>query len=341
MEKLYEEIENLKNIIDRKNVEIKILKEEIENLNLKNDIFKNVIKNNNINYDSEKDVNNLNIGHSDDLLSNKSSIFNVLNSYEKKIKKLEKENITNNIKDVVKGFFNVSCLYNIVDTIIYNNDKLSIMRVNYNDILKLTIKDKYIYTNDNIKNIKLITYNLPIDKNSDNSCYYANNIKTKKIRRDRDNSLNAIERYPVKVYEKTNSELLQFVSEENKFKIKYQYKIAEKLDKKIEDISINDIINFKIRYEGLKDNKDQRSRLKRKIERCKFLYETYGEKLGRFKISLNSLADMTENIWNEWKIEFDIKVNNLYKESIKCGHKYKNDKICNKYDCKINHKPNI
>lgn len=161
--------------------------------------------------------------------------------------------------------------------------------------------------------------------------------KKKILKRHRNNSLKVMERYPVKIYNKTNSEILQFVSEENKIKIYYQYKISEKLNKNVEDIKINDIIDFKIKYEGLKDNKDQRRRLKYKIERCKILYENYGEKLSRFKISLSYISDMTEKIWNEWLQEFDNIVNELYKDKTKCEYKYNNNKLCGKYDCNIKH----
>lgn len=162
--------------------------------------------------------------------------------------------------------------------------------------------------------------------------------KPKPIRKQRNKKLPAIERYPVTIYDKTNSEILNFVSEENKFLIKFQYKIAEKLDKKIEEITIKDIIDFKIKCEGLNDNKDQRKRLKFKIERCKVLYEKYGEKLSRVRISLNYLSEMPEKIWFEWLQSLDNIINNLYIDSIKCDYKYKNNKICGRYDCKIKHR---
>lgn len=169
-------------------------------------------------------------------------------------------------------------------------------------------------------------------------CHDTNIPISKPIRKQRNKKLPAIERYPVTIYDKTNSEILNFVSEENKFLIKFQYKIAEKLDKKIEEINIKDIIDFKIKCEGLNDNKDQRKRLKFKIERCKVLYEKYGEKLSRVKISLNYLSEMPEKIWFEWLQSLDNIINNLYIDSIKCDYKYKNNKICGRYDCKIKHR---
>lgn len=218
----------------------------------------------------------------------------------------------------------------------------------YNVYTQLPTPSISINKKDNINN-----YNKRPKKVTLNDClynYYKNNDNNEeckstpiinKPKRHRDKSLPAIERYPVKIYEKTNSELLQFVSEENKFKINYQYKISEKINKKIEEITIDEIIDYKIKCEGLKDNKDQRKRLKYKIERCKTLYEKYDEKLGRFKISLNYLSEMPEKSWNSWLLSFDKIVNDLYKQSIICEYKYKNNKFCGKYDCKIKHKPNI
>jgi hypothetical protein len=235
-----------------------------------------------------------------------------------------------------KGSNNQSVLDGHIDSNKKNNkDKSDII------IEEVLEKNKTSSIYPNIKNYNLLptpSSSTDKDKSHDSAIIIEseeNNIKSDDIPKS------VIEKYPVKVYIQTNSEILQFVSSENKFLINFQYKIAEKLNSKIEDIKMKDIIDFKIKYEGLVDNKDQRLRLKRKIERCKVLYENYGEKLSRFKISLNHLSDMSEKTWKLWLIDFDKIVMEIYKECIKCNYVYKNSKICNKYNCKINHKNNI
>lgn len=50
---------------------------------------------------------------------------------------------------------------------------------------------------------------------------------------------------------------------------------------------------------------------------------------------------MPEKIWFEWLQSLDNLINNIYINSIKCDYRYKNNKVCGKYDCRIKHKDNI
>lgn len=309
---------------------------------------------------------NIIIKEKEDIIKTYEETFNGMNKkinllykdiYDKdiKIKELEKYINNDNIKEVLKDEVNIKTMFRPVHKMVeeeYNTNRFiptpsissdnNSIDVNYERMLKN--KEKFRITVNKLIltiRIKKFLINIPskIDKRHDTN--NSKPIKPKIIRKQRNKDLPAIERYPVTIYDKSNSELLNFVSEENKFLIKFQYKIAEKLDKKIEEISINDIIDFKIKCEGLNDNKDQRKRLKFKIERCKILYEKYGEKLSRVKISLNYLSEMPEKIWFEWLQSLDNLINNIYINSIKCDYRYKNNKVCGKYDCRIKHKDNI
>lgn len=187
----------------------------------------------------------------------------------------------------------------------------------------------FIYKNRNkVKNI--------LNKNKQN--------KKPKVRVERDRSLPIMKRFKVKVYEDIDlrdSEILQFVSSEDCFMIEYQYKIAEKVNKNIENISIDDIIDFKIKYEGFRNISSRRTEIRHLITRSKYLFEKYGKKLSKFKISLNHLKIMNDEEWNEWKIEFDKLYNEICKNNMECKHVYRNNKKCGKINCKINHKDNI
>lgn len=320
MKKLYEKIEELENELNKTNTKNKILEEENILLKQQNEMYLNIIQKNNI------DINN----NCDNMSEEKDSYPRLLN-FNKYKEYINKNNNTNiNEGDRIN-----------IPTPSISSDSNSV-DMNYERFLRNKEKFKII-VNKLILNIKIKKF-LNNKSNKNEKCHDTNNENninnSKPIRKQRDRNLSAIERYPVIIYDKTNSEILNFVSEENKFLIKFQYKIAEKLDKKIEEINIKDIIDFKIKCEGLNDNKDQRKRLKFKIERCKILYEKYGEKLSRVKISLNYLSEMPEKIWVEWLQSLDNIINNLYIDSIKCDYKYKNNKVCGRYDCKIKHRDN-
>lgn len=333
MKKLYERIEYLEDELNKKNTKIKILEEENEAYKLQIITYKKLFN------DEKNYINNIDITEEDKKDDGPKLLnFNKMKETLKREDEIESKNkLIPKVKPAYKMIEEDNNTNKFIPTHSISSDSNS-SDMNYERFLKNQEKFKII-VNKLILNIKIKKF-LDNKSRSIEECHDTNIRNSKPIRKQRNKNLPAIERYPVTVYDKTNSEILNFVSEENKFLIKFQYKIAEKLDKKIEEINIKDIIDFKIKCEGLNDNKDQRKRLKFKIERCKVLYEKYGEKLGRVKISLNYLSEMPEKIWFEWLQSLDNIINNLYIDSIKCDYKYKNNKVCGRYDCKINHRDN-
>lgn len=196
------------------------------------------------------------------------------------------------------------------------------------------------------------TKNVKIDKTENNTKNVESKkpeIKNKKsIKKAIDKSLPIMERFPVKIYKNRDigdSEILQFVSSENCFMIEYQSKIADKLNKNIENITIDDVVNFKLKYDEINDenklkkkNKSIKTKIKRLILRSENLYNKYGKKLCKFKISLNYLKEMSEEEWTKWLSEFDNIFNDVCKNETICNHKYKNGKECGRINCKIKHK---
>lgn len=161
----------------------------------------------------------------------------------------------------------------------------------------------------------------------------------------KDKQLNIMDRYPVKIYSELNgSEILKFVASEGAFMIKFQYDICRKIDKAIEDITLDDIFAFKVKYGELSDTTQEKNRFKNKMRRCNYLYDIYDEKLCHFKISLYYLGDMSENDWKLWIEEFHKLILNIYpdfkidenKQKI-CQYVYKMGKRkgerCGKYNC--------
>lgn len=332
MKKLYERIEYLEDELNKKNTKIKILEEENEAYKLQIVTYKKLFN------DEKNYINNIDITKEDKKDDGPKLLnFNKMKEALKREHELESKN---KIIPKVEPTYQILEEENNTNKFIPTPSISSDNSVNINYERFLINKEKFkIIVNKIVLNIKIKKF-LYNSSGKIKECHDTNIpiSKPKPIRKQRNKKLPAIERYPVTIYDKTNSEILNFVSEENKFLIKFQYKIAEKLDNKIEEITIKDIIDFKIKCEGLNDNKDQRKRLKFKIERCKVLYEKYGEKLSRVRISLNYLSEMPEKIWFEWLQSLDNIINNLYIDSIKCDYKYKNNKICGRYDCKIKHR---
>lgn len=328
LEVLSDENDKLKNKVKKLEEEIYLLKEQ-------NDIYKKIIVQNNISIDI--DNNKIKNDGSDNSNHKKISINNI---DELKINKDIKENIEHNFdyedkKTNKNTSFPTPSSSN--DKIKKTNCFIRPKKVTIGDCLYLYYKD--IFDKQNLKNENNTSTDMPVEQviSNESKCV------TKKIRAERDKTLPILQRFKVKIYNEDdikNSEILQFVGSEDCFMIEYQYKIASKINKKIEDITIDDVINFKIKYEGLRNTYTRRTELRHLITRCKILFEKHGKKLSKFKISLSHLKIMSDEEWEEWLVEFGKLIDEVSKKGT-CDHKYKNGKECGKISCKIKHKSTI
>lgn len=132
-----------------------------------------------------------------------------------------------------------------------------------------------------------------------------------------------------------NSEVIKFMNSENKIIIKFQGMLAEKIGN--DDELWKEIYDCKIKYGELKDSSTAKTRFQRKIIRSKFLYDKYSERLSKFGIYMSHLAEMENDVWEEWLIQFDDLFRKNYNESL-CKFSYKNGKICNRINCDIKHR---
>jgi hypothetical protein len=297
MNGLYEEIDSLKNIIKEKDIEIKLLNDKIYMLN--EIINKNEINKKNNDFDNHSDSE-----------SSSENIINYLNTPD-------------NEEIIVEQNFESN-----KDDSFYWEEYKKYIYIYYNDFE--TYYNKYYTYYDNI------------DTNYDTDMSEKNNAnkRTPKVRRQRNKELPILERFiaiPYDTCDIKNSEILQYVSSEDSYNIKYQYIIADKINKKIEEMTIDEVIDFKIKYDKRSNSKTTRIELKHKIERCEYLYNKYKENLSKFKISLSDLSIMSSEEWEEWKIAFDILYNEIFNinKPVPCTHKYKGGRVCNKPDCKI------
>lgn len=357
IKELYDIIEDLKTelskkyiIIKEKDIEIKLLKEKNEAYEVQINTFKSLINDKNI-------LDSGNIVQKDTIYDSKPSLLN-LNKAKEILKnsdlKLNEEEIKNDVPDnnkvnnidFIKSDFKFKFNYpanskSNIDTQIptpsisndsSNTDDGRIISYYKNKYIKLTKNKEKELNNKSDESV----YTENIDNN--------NKIPIKKIRPERNRDLPILDRFKVKIIKNEDlkdSEILQFVGSEDCFLIEYQYKIAEKLNKNVENITLDDVIDFKIKYEGMRNLSSRRTEIKHLITRSKYLFEKYGKKLSRFKISLYHLKIMSEDEWNEWINEFDKVLNEVINKEKTCTHAYKNNKICGKLNCKIKHKDNI
>lgn len=355
------QLEFLSDENDKLKIKVKNLEEEIYLLKEQNAIYKKIINQNNLSINIEKvngsDNPNLdkNLENNTNNIKNKDKVIkiggsdypnhnkneNIINKININNYKNEIENIGHdfNYKDENKININTSFLTpsNSNDKIKDNNFLIRPKKVTIGDCL-------YVYYENNFNKQSSKNENNPSSVVTDDKQVSENKTVSKKIRPERDKNLPILDRFKVKVFKDEDlkdSEVLQFVGSEDCFLIEYQYKIANKIHKKVDDITIDDVINFKIKYEGLRNTYTRRTELRRLITRCRDLFEKYGKRLCKFKITLYHLKIMSDDEWEEWVTEFDKLFNKINIDKNICKHQYKNGNICGKISCKIKHKSNI
>jgi hypothetical protein len=314
--KLYEEIDYLKNIIKEKDIEITIL-------NDKNKILNRLIEKNNIvNKNETKSIPKFIPAHK---LIEEDEIF-INNNYQRKEFNVKMDDFPSNESE--SSFYSEKPIEKI-------NDDDNIFDSSF--CWEEYKKHIYIYDNEfETYYNKYYTSKMYPDKSE-----HTKNINKKsKIRRQRNKELPILERFIAIPYDSgdiKDSEVLQYVSSEDSYNIKYQYMITEKINKKIEDITIDEVVDFKMKYNKKTNSRTIKMELKHKIERCEYLYKKYKENLSKFRISLSDIRIMSIEEWEEWKIAFDKLYNETFNNynPIYCTYKYKGGRICNKLDCNI------
>lgn len=347
--KLYNRIEELEEDLNKKNIKIKLLEDEIEAYKLQIETLKSLYEKND---KSNNNENGIEVDYSkiqkmmqeDDIkkdtnIEDKSNGPKLLN-FNKMKEALNREknvNILSSNHIECKPHVNIPTPSTSFNNLSKEENKIK-FRVTVNKLI-LIIRIKNILNN---KRKKQKHFSENVSCSAETEQVRISNTH-KKVRPERNKELPILERYKVKVYNNEdlkNSELLQFVGSEDCFLIEYQYKISEKIKKNIENISIDDVIDFKIKYEGYRNTRTRRTELRHLITRSKILFEKYGKKLCRFKVSLSHIRIMSDEDWEEWLIEFDELFNSVLNSEKICDYKYKNGKQCGKMNCKIKHREN-
>lgn len=90
---------------------------------------------------------------------------------------------------------------------------------------------------------------------------------------------------------------------------KYKYEIYKKTKKNVNNITIQDIIEYKFKTENM--NKSRKRRFINKVNRCLYIYKKYGNKLNISNLTIFKLSDMSKHNWDFLTIKIDEHFNKL------------------------------
>jgi hypothetical protein len=227
--------------------------------------------------------------------------------------------------------------------------------INILPVLEIQEKNKTVNLNNNskeelipekVRNDDVTLYKtININKNNNNNTHESTEIPYKdkggkNRNRKKDKSLSILDRYIITVYDDIgNSIIKQLIAKETELIICYKNDIADKIKKNIDNITIDDVMDYIAKHDKLSYAK--KSSMKYLFERCEYLYKQYAQynKLDKFKFDVPSLAYMSRKDWSEWIVELDKLVKIHYSEENICQHIMANNskrprEICGKIDCK-------
>jgi hypothetical protein len=298
--------EELNNLLVDKEKELDYLKENNKLVKQQNEILKEIIKKHNIN-------NNINIPSPP-------------TSPEKVINNIFNENFEKNKIFTQPEFSNIKINK---ENILNQNKKICINKIEmFIAFLKFKKTDYY---KNRINKINSLS---PIDITE------YKDIGGKNRNRRGDKNLPILKRYPIIVYDDIgNSVIKQLIAKETELIICYKNDIAYKIKKNVDNITINNVVDYIAKHDGLSYQK--KGKIKYLFERCEYLYKQYAQynKLNKFKFNIGSLQHMSKKEWEEWVTELDKLVKEYYSDENICQHIMANNskkpgQKCGKVDCK-------
>lgn len=210
--------------------------------------------------------------------------------------------------------------------------------------IRIDVKDspEYLRIKAELNKLKVVNEKEIANIQKESNKIYSKNkeVNHKKIK---NKNKYILDKYPIIIYKDINeNKIKNMIACECFYLIKYQCEILKTIEKTI-DVTLDEIIEYIAKQENLSSCKKRR--LKYKFERCKFLYETYGDKLNNIKININNLEYINKKEWIEWLNELNNVIKELYPNNVIkdiehnfCKYVYKkgNKKgnICNKINCK-------
>lgn len=340
------QIENLTEENERLKIKIKSLENDVELLKIKNDFNLSIIKKNNIKIDNKKNNKKYIKYHIENFIENFDNYNeHIIDDYENVI---VKNKIVEKESHRLLNFNKYKNYINKQKEVRNNDEKLS------NEFLYFKFNKYYYYPKEYLTKFKFVQYykiehygnnGLLIEyKLSDNlptspvTPKNKRNVKSKNLRRPPENILESLLlKTPIILYKGIGTnEVLKFIASEHSAAIRYQNIIQSNINNK--NITFDEIFEFKIKN---KDNYQAKHILRRKLERCEYLHNTYGEKLNIFKFSMYNMSSMSEQNWPIWVNELDRLINIQFPNTIICPYILKSGPMkgikCGKIDCKVKH----
>lgn len=163
------------------------------------------------------------------------------------------------------------------------------------------------YLIDNYKNTKEI---------NDNYYYTKENIKIVDIKKNKKILLNdnqLLKTFPIYIFPKSNNKCYKYAAGELCNTILYNYNLKKMVneDKKT---SLEEIYNYILESKKNHENKSNINKyeIEKKIERCNYLYNKYGDNLKLVSFSTGRIFRLGKDNWDKWLKELDnIIINNL------------------------------
>lgn len=210
--------------------------------------------------------------------SKQESKFDDLDIEETKVYKI---NITDNINKLTSE---ITKLTKIIED---NNKKMEEMRIIHKKELEELKKE---YENKPLKKEPL----LPTSSNSEE----IKNNDTKLITGDQ-----ILEKYPIYIFPNTLDENCKYAAGENCNEISYNYNIKNMVNNKKSSLEL--VYNYILECKRIISPTTRKYEIEKKIERCYYLYKTYGDNLKKVSFSIGRLSRLGKVKWELWLNEFD------------------------------------
>lgn len=296
--------------------------------------------------------------HRKDNLENKKIIKELTEIIDKLNNKINKINTSESKNNINKINIEEIKEYQIL---LKENEQLRLEKdTKNNKETNINIEQKYIDENiklkkleeDYKKQIEELKKGIKETKNKTNDTKDANNSngiieETRKKRDKRNKGKPILDRFPIHLYNVTDEDskndpdiknLLYFANMEEYIIMNHNSDIVDEVDK-INKVSIEFLVDYRLKYEGKNITNNSKMYMTRKILRSKDLFKDYKEKLLKVRFSLSNLSRMSNNDYIEWKNELHKILDNV--EEVNnynvCGYIIKSGKRkglpCGKYNC--------
>jgi hypothetical protein len=117
-----------------------------------------------------------------------------------------------------------------------------------------------------------------------------------------------LEKYPIYIFPKTDNKCYKHAAGELFNRIKYSYELKNMIDND-DQTSFDDVSEYINDGEKVIYSDNNKYNIKKKIERSKYLYDEYGDKLKNVKFNTGKIFRLGKDNWKRWLLLLDKKLN--------------------------------